>query len=263
MSLLLRTIFSRMTVCDICRIMESTSKSNSKRAGTRRSRQNNNPGSNLQGIRDLLSNASRDSRPLHVSVDNNLFMTCPSDIESIPRGLSQQKVFNVTGAYETFSVLTTSTTLDSHSENYIQLSNLNQSSSWTAVFDQYRIVRAEARFIPHTAGVTTSPFVAGVLTSVIDYDDATNIGSQAAALDYQNELTVATGQPFIRTFTPHAAAALYSGAFSSFGNVASPWIDAASPNVQHYGIKLYAPPQNAVVTYDMTVKLWLQFRNVR
>ena len=215
-------------------------------------------------VASILKAAASDDRPLHVSVDNSLFATAPVDIAPIPRGISSaNKVFNITGAYETTNAFTTSTSVPIYPAFNYTLDSLGQYASWTSIFDQYRIVQIEARFLPRGSSSLATPFNVGLITSVIDYDDSTALSSVATALDYANELTCEVGRPFLRTFKPKAAMALYGGAFSSFGNLASPWIDAASTAVQHYGLKMAVPTTNTAVQYDAVVKFWLQFRNVR
>jgi hypothetical protein len=141
---------------------------------------------------------------------------------------------------------------------YFTLSALDQSSSLTTVFDQYRIVMIESTFYPQSAAPPN-----GLVTSVIDYDDASTLASVGQALDYSNAMTVIGSVGFTRTFRPHCAVAAYSGAFTSFANEESPWIDCASASVQHYGIKLASTPTSSVIVYNAINRLWLQFRNVR
>jgi len=110
------------------------------------------------------------------------------------------------------------------------------------------------------ASATTNP---GILVTVVDNDDSNNLTSFAQAEDYENAI-VGTGiQCQTRTQVPHAAVAAYSGAFSSFANVASPWIDCTSAGVVHYGIKTAWSTTDIVYTTDITNRYWFEFRNVR
>ncbi len=231
---------------------------NHKSAVTRRARQTKSP------VAQILSRSVRDQAPLHVLIDDETFATATSDMPPIPREISSaNRIFNVTASYESLNVITTSTTLNSNTSFSFILNSINQVASYTALFDQYRIMEVEARFIPRSANFSAIPYSQGLLTSVIDYDDASVVSTPAAALDYQSQLTVPVGQPFVRRFKPHIAVAAYNGSFGGFSNAADVWIDAASPDVQHYGMKLVATPTNTAVGYDMIVKLWCQFRNVR
>jgi hypothetical protein len=112
-------------------------------------------------------------------------------------------------------------------------------SALQALFDQYRIVGVEVLIVPQSNFVAAAATAtAGMMHSVVDYDDATPLANEQNALDYQNCLTSSASDGHFRKFVPHAAVAAYSGAFTSFTNVESPWIDAAYPSVQHYGLKV-------------------------
>jgi hypothetical protein len=140
---------------------------------------------------------------------------------------------------------------------------LDQYTQLSQVFDQYRILMAEVWLTPHTSADIS--LGQGQWFSVLDFDDSTNLTSVAAAQDYQNCLSSPQTCGHYRKFQPHVANALYApSAFSSFGNVASPWIDAASGTVAHYGVKFAATPSTvAVQIFDLTIKLLVELRAVR
>jgi hypothetical protein len=54
--------------------------------------------------------------------------------------------------------------------------------------------------------------------------------------------------------------ALYAGSFTSFGNVSSPWIDMASPNVEHYGVKIGMTPTDTIYRWDTRARFHLEVR---
>jgi len=173
------------------------------------------------------------------------------------------QVYNIIQAYNAPSI-TSSNAVNQFQAFAVQLNNVDQYSSMIAVFDQYRIVMAEFVFMPTGNQLNTSSF-AGLFTTVVDYDDVTPLTSVAAALDYSNSMTGEGYQPQRRVFKPHVAIAAYQsvGVTSGYANVESPWIDAASYNVQHYGVKTVWTVTTAAYRYDVVVRLWLQFRNVR
>jgi len=143
-------------------------------------------------------------------------------------------------------------------------SAIDQISSLTAVFDQYRIDELEVWFWPKIApgtGTITDP---GLFATAVDYDDATALSTYNQALDYQNVLVSDGRQGHYHRFKPHAAIAAYSGAFTSFANQASPWIDAASTGVQHYGVKgAWTSTDTTGYTYAVQARFHMSFRNVR
>jgi hypothetical protein len=168
-------------------------------------------------------------------------------------------IFRITQETLTGSALTTSNVSNTFAAFNFTVASLDQISSLTALFDQYRIVQIEVWICPQATVVGPSQ-----LASVIDYDDSSNLSTFAQALDYVNVVSCSGDFAQYRTWRPHVAMAAYSGAFSSFANVTSPWIDAVSTGVQHYGLKLAAStaPTNTT-TFDITTRLHTQWRNVR
>jgi hypothetical protein len=147
--------------------------------------------------------------------------------------------------------------------NFI-LNLIDQYTSFTGLFDQYRIRMVETRFVPRVNMVAASAVTnTGQFVTVVDNDDSNNLTSFAQAEDYENAVTGTGYQAQTRTQVPHAALAAYSGSFSSYANVASPWIDCTSPTVQHYGCKMAWTGTDQVYVMDITNRYWFEFRNVR
>jgi hypothetical protein len=144
------------------------------------------------------------------------------------------------------------------------LSQVDQVSSLIAVFDQYRITEIEVWYMPRTSSTSvTGTGNAGLLASVLDYDDGTALTSFASALDYTNALVSSGVDGHYRRFKPHCAVAAYSGAFTSYANVESPWLDAVSTTVQHYGVKTAWTVTDTAYTQDILARFHVEFRNVR
>jgi hypothetical protein len=184
-----------------------------------------------------------------------------SNLSVQPRQIdTSSKVFNCILTTEDFTFLSTSTTLVSTASKQFQLSDCTGYADLISVFDQYRIVSIECYLTPTGSTASTND---GKLTSVIDFDDASAL-TGLTAYAYSNAVTSSGVSCHYRHFIPHAANALYgSGVFTSFGNVASPWIDAGSVSVPHYGLKAISTVTTAVRAYDLTSRLHLQFRNCR
>jgi hypothetical protein len=139
-------------------------------------------------------------------------------------------------------------------------------SSLAAVFDQYRINMIEIRLTPHAPNAfITSTQPVGQLYTVLDYDDATALASGAAAVAYSDCIVSPPYANQRRCFRPRVALAAYSGAFTSYANVASPWIDASSSTVNHYGVKTWIDPgaAGALAVYDLVVRTHFEFRSTR
>jgi len=149
------------------------------------------------------------------------------------------------------------------------LSDIDNFTSFTGLFDQYRIdcVRFIIRPNNNAIGlVTNSTTILVPMYCVIDYDNAAVLSTAAEARSYDNVMIVAPGESACRTFCPHAADALYAGAFTSFGNVKHPWIDSANPSVQHFGLKLFVPSgvagQTLLQSWIVEREYFLSFRKI-
>jgi len=150
-----------------------------------------------------------------------------------------------------------------------ELSNLDNVANLQAVWDQYRIDAVTVTIKPQNNAigmVTNSTTTLVDFYSVIDYDNSTALGSVAAARAYDNCVIQSPAESCSRTFVPRIAVAAYSGAFTSFANMPPEWLDSASPNVAHYGLKTYVPGgaagQVLLQTWEITFELWVSFRSI-
>jgi hypothetical protein len=145
--------------------------------------------------------------------------------------------------------------------------SISSANVGTGFWDQYRIdaIRFVVQPQNNAIGlVTNSTTALTPLYCVIDYDDVTNLTSAAAAQSYSNCISLAPGESMERTFQPRIAVAAYSGAFTSYANMAPQWIDAASTGVNHYGVKVFIPGVTAAQTllqsWDVVVEYFISFR---
>jgi len=151
-----------------------------------------------------------------------------------------------------------------YAQHTVSSTDITNFSSWSTVFDQYRILRAEVWIVPRLSQVSSSTVNPGQLVSVIDYDDGNALGSFADGLQYSNALVGPGLQGHYRDFAPHIAVGAYSGSFTSYANLdATTWIDCASTGVSFYGLKAASTVTDATYTYDINVRLHVQFRNSR
>jgi len=118
-------------------------------------------------------------------------------------------------------------------------------------------------FQPRISATTAASQNVGLFASVIDYDDAASPSSVQALLDYQNVVYASGTVGHYRRFKPHVAVAAYTGAFTGYSNVTSPWIDAASTTVAHYGVKTGWTVTDTAYSMDILVRLRTSWRNVR
>ncbi len=165
-------------------------------------------------------------------------------------------------SYEVPSAFASSTTLNSSYSLAIQASSLANFTDMSAGFDQYRIKAVQVQFYPHLSAIIGTSNT-GLITSVIDYDDANPLSTVSDALGYSNQCTVSGYTPFTRTFEPRLAVAAYSGVFTNYKNEKADWIDCSSSGVAHYGVKTIWTPTDAVYRYDVIVRVLIQYRNTR
>jgi len=158
------------------------------------------------------------------------------------------------------SVFTTSTTLPTFYARSFTFNDIQQVSSFTSLFDQYNIEELEVWLVPQQSSTvaTNNP----TWYSVVDYDDAATPSALGSLQQYTNVITTPLSNGHYIRFRPHVAQSLYSGAFTSFGNMKAPWIDSGSPSVQHYGIKVGVNVTPSTININLLVRIHFRTRNV-
>lgn len=157
--------------------------------------------------------------------------------------------------------ITTSTTVPVFRSHFFTIADCPDFASLSEIFDQYRIDRVEARFVPNISESLGSTPLAGKAYSVIDFDDANLFTSITEPQEYSNCLVWEPTDPIQIAFAPHFAYAAYgSSVFGSFANSKPNWIDCASSTVQHYGIKLAFTTTTTAVTYSVVFRYHVSFR---
>lgn len=146
-----------------------------------------------------------------------------------------------------------------------RLSQFTGYADWAGAFDLYRLRGIAIEFAPNiTVGTTTN--ILPRLYTVIDYDDSASV-TRAQALQYDTCVVSPPGTGVVRTLTPRLAVAAYSGTFTSYANMKAQWIDVASPDVQHYGVKIVveggASGQMMLQSYSCTITGFWEFRSAR
>jgi hypothetical protein len=156
------------------------------------------------------------------------------------------------------TLFSTSASVPTSSGMNFQLTNCPNASTLVALFDQYRIARLEVWIQPQS---TNNGGHAGMLYSAVDYDASASL--TVTAISQLSNVVVGPASTIghYHNFVPHVAVAAYSGAFSSFANETSPWIDTASSTVQHYGVIISAGVTTDVIPIDGQVRYHLEFRN--
>jgi len=181
--------------------------------------------------------------------------------------MSETQVVMTRKSSATLAALTQSSSVGAFLQINFTFANSDQdSAAYASVFDQYRIVAAEVLLTPRiTMATQVSPYPAGFLYTVLDYDDATALTSVQAAQNYASCIVTPVTEAVRRCVKPRIAVAAYSGAFTSFANMSDQWIDAASTGVIHYGIKcaMDVGTASALAVYDLEQTVVFQFRSQR
>lgn len=187
---------------------------------------------------------------------------------SMPKSYNPSKYDNqIYSFFQTSHIanaLVTSTLVSTFVGINFTMNLVDQVAALQAVFDQYRFNEIEVWIIPKgSSDNKESSLMSSLLYSVIDYDDSAAPANLAALTDFSNCVVSNIADGHYRHFRPHAAVAAYAGAFNSYVNVESPWIDLNSPAVQHYGIKFGCDITAVNVNIDLIVKLSISVRNLR
>jgi len=155
------------------------------------------------------------------------------------------------------------------------LADLPQASTYTSLFDQYRVEKIKVHFIPRSNALqvqnTASPNGAvPIAYLVVDRDDASAPTTLSEVQQYDNAVAF-TGRHYacvelVPSITPASYA---SGAFSGYlvKDSDSSWIDAANTNVTAYGIKGCVSGLSTSTTsswvWDIIAEYIVSFRKVR
>jgi len=194
---------------------------------------------------------------------NIMSQTMPMFNNTLKKDNSVHKFIQTT---DLTTVFTSSTTNPVGYARSFTFADLAQYTSFSTIFDQYKITDIEVWLSPgFTNSSSFTPGTSGYLYTVTDYDDDTTPSSVTNLQQYTNCIMTPGFMGHYRRWKPHVAEALYSGAFSSYGNISAPWIDIASNSVKHYGFKAMVAPAASsatVVSYQLTMRLHFECRNV-
>lgn len=137
---------------------------------------------------------------------------------------------------------------------------------FTALYDQYRIAKVVWQLVPKwnvsdvntTAGGGNLPMIA----TCIDYDDSNTPPNYGDVLQRQNAKIHRGAKIITRVFKP-CANFVVDATTGALNAKQSPWLDVQNINVPHYGVKLAIQGPAVALDFDVIVKYYLQFRQVR
>jgi hypothetical protein len=185
---------------------------------------------------------------------------------SVPRLVRENRqVFSIQRTWDVGNI--SSAVTNTYLAYSFTLGDVPNSTEFTGMFDQYRFKRVMFVALPHC---TYNPVAAAAnsttkLLITPDYDDDTVLSAENDILQYPSVEIYNFDKEIRKTITPRMAVAAYSGAFTSYANMDNQWIDAASPSVKHYGLKIVILAASTALLSGWRVFLTydLEFRNVR
>lgn len=159
---------------------------------------------------------------------------------------------------------------------YFQAADLPQVSSFSALFDEYKVNKVVYKFVPEVQQVTWSttltdtatPFQLQYLNTVIDYDDATALTSMNQAMEYESFRSTPQGKITKRIFVPSISNEVYrtGGGTIGYGRKSKQWVDMAYTDIPHYGVKGYIDHYAAAQAsqrWKVFCTVYMSFRQVR
>jgi hypothetical protein len=154
--------------------------------------------------------------------------------------------------------VTLSSSVPTESNLSFQLGLLPGASKLASIFDQYAIysVFVRAMLAPTSSASLSSN---GRITTAIDYDNTTALGSEAAVMEYASSITseLVGGKDYERYIKPCVITTVTSGTA-----IERLWINCSNTSVPHFGYRSFfnANP-TAAAAVDQIVTYVVAFRN--
>jgi hypothetical protein len=158
--------------------------------------------------------------------------------QSPPRNIRNQlHWFEVTETLQSSASISSSPTATTEYNIAFSLGQWSNYSQITALFDQYCIHSVVVNI--STEAIFTAVAGAGRLTTAIDYDNVANLSNEGSiqAFGSAETVTVTPGMNHQRYVEPCVTSSLYQTTGTGYSSQRL-WIDAASQNVPHYGLRV-------------------------
>lgn len=196
----------------------------------------------------------------------------PSKIHYFKRTV---KISDVTASYNSATGVSTQIA----GAYVLSLDTLPNYTEFTTLYDQYMIKGVKLSFVPsasaymnNTLSGSPNPLGWSRFHSAIDWDDSTTPANENVILQYSTLKTTPGWKQHSRYFRPKVRQAAVidttTGAMRAVTANRSPWLDCDSPDVEHYGLKVFcAAPVNTTVstsiTYSVYATVYVAMKNVR
>lgn len=146
-----------------------------------------------------------------------------------------------------------------------KMDDLNAYTEFTALFDEYMLLKVQLTFLPLKVEYNNSSSLSiSTFTYVTDRDDSNTPASINELMQYANVRNRSGSKQFRVTIYPRFSTMIYNGATSAYTSKRG-FIDAAYPEVPHYGFKyaLGASVSAQAFGYNVWAKYTLLCRAVR
>lgn len=166
-------------------------------------------------------------------------------------------------------IFTATTSAPAPAVSQFRLSDVPTNTDFTSLYDQYQIKAIKYTLIPKFSnqplevGSGAAAGLLGNVWSVIDYDDALAPAAVTELLQYQNLKRTRMDKIHSRYLVPKVNTTVGANVQPK----SKVWLDVATTTTPHHGIKLWFDAitgvSNTEIKYDLTVKYYLAFKNVR
>lgn len=140
---------------------------------------------------------------------------------------------------------------------------------FVGLYDQYKIRKIVYTLYPkfNTSDITQT--VAGttggelpMVATCLDFDDSNTPANFGEIIQRQNAKIHRAGRPITRVFTP-SVNIVADASTGGLMTKRSPWLDVSNINIPHYGLKLGIQGSSLDQNYEVVVKYYLSFKQVR
>lgn len=233
------------------------------RRNKRTSRRNKTRQTNLVNTYENLLDRTTDLGDGTVAAPQDRFELKPysnAPPATIPRNFSRQGYW--VRASANLANVTSSTSVPVLGATAFQLSMINQYATYAGIFDQYCIAEIVLRITPNVNVANISTYVPGKLITVIDHDDDSTPATFGELRDYSTALETQGMIGQTRVIQPRVAIAAYNSVFSGYASQRT-YIDCASPNVSHYGVKYgVSSSVGETIVYSFVADFIVHFRDL-
>lgn len=120
-----------------------------------------------------------------------------------------------------------------------QLADIPDASSFSSIFDQYKIDQVDVTILPLTLpSAPGATYGFALLWCAVDYDDSVAPGSVSSVTNYSNSICVGPGKSANFTFKPKISGDVDQAGTPEASYVTNAWLNCTKSSVPHYGFKI-------------------------